>query len=515
VRGDRPGLAILGALLAWTLAPVAYLAYRSLAHDLTITGAESLFGVDQLQYLSWVRSQGEHGLAANGFDLRLGDHVFAHPMFALSALAWRAGLSLPATLFLWAPVAAGVLFAGFRAYVNHAVEGERARVAALWLSLFFVTPAYALIGWPDWPGADDVAVFAGELAPTGALWGYLPAVIAMGLMPLFLLGVERLLDPVAPRSRARQVGWTSAAGLLVSWLHPWQGETLLLVVAAVVVWGRAWRHLPGLAVPLSATAAPLVYYAVLARADAAWDIARLQTHPERPSVVALVVTLAPFALALAARARPWDVRERILYAWPAAALVVYFLPLQQGYFLHALEAMSLPLAVLAVRGWQRLRWPAWAAVAALALCSVPGLVYSAHREREAILAPNQLFLLSPGEARALRHLEDAPGAGGVLASPRIAAAVPAQTGRRVWWGHPTWTEDFAARAAQVSELFDGRMDPERARRLVREAGARYVLADCTAARDLRPVLGGIVASRQRFGCATLYVLRVRARPARF
>ncbi|HVE69373.1 MAG TPA: hypothetical protein VNB64_12410 [Solirubrobacteraceae bacterium] len=516
MRRDPVGLAILAALMAWTLAPIAYLVYRSVAHDLTITGAESLFGIDQLQYLAWVRSQGEHGLAANGFDLRLGDHVFAHPMFTLSGLAWRAGLSLPATLFLWAPVAAGVLFAGFRAYVHRTVEGRWARPAALFLALFFVTPAYAVLSWPDWPGAADVSVFAGELAPTGALWGYLPAVIAMGLMPPFLLGVERLMRGAPDRTPARLVAGTAAVGLLVSWLHPWQGETLLLIVAVVVLWGREWRSLPRLAVPLAATVAPLLYYALLARADAAWDVARLQTHPERPSLLALAVVLAPFALALAAR-RPdvWSVRERILYVWPAAALAIYLLPIEQGYFLHALEAMSLPLGVLAVRGWQRLRWPAWAAAAALAVCSVPGLVYAAHREREAILSPGQVFLVTAGEARALSRLEAAPGDGGVLASPRIASVVPALTGRRVWAGHPTWTEDFPVRIGAAAELFHGDTDPRRAQRLVRGAGVRYVLADCTAPRDLRPLLGRLVVVRRRHGCATLYVLRVSAPPARF
>lgn len=507
--------AILAALVGWALLPVAYLVHRSVRDGLTLTGAESVFGSDQLQYLAWARSLGAHGLAANGFDLTVGDHVFFHPMFALSGLAWRAGVALPATLLLWAPVAAVVLFAGFRAYVARTVQGGGAQAAALWLALFFQSPAYTLLGWPGWPGGHDVTVFAGELAPTGALWGYLPAVIAMGLMPVFLLAVERLLDErPGARSRAWYAAVAATSGMLASWLHPWQGETLLLIVAMVVVWSRGWRRIPRIALPLGATAAPLLYYALLARVDTAWDVARLQTHVERPTLLALAAVLTPFAVGLAARRRGWDVRERILYVWPVAALGVYLLPLEHGYFLHALEGMSLPLAVLAVRGWHRLGWPAWAGVAALAACSLPGLVYTAHRERQAILAPGQAFLVTGGEAEAMRWLESAPGAGGVLASPRLAAMVPGATGRRVWMGHPTWTPDFGERSARVAELFDGRMTAARARRLVRRTEAGFAFADCSARRDLRPLLGPLVAAQRTFGCATLYVLRVRARPAR-
>ena len=45
------------------------------------------------------------------------------------------------------------------------------------------------------------------------------------------------------------------------------------------------------------------------------------------------------------------------------------------------------------------------------------------------------------------------------------------------------------------------------RELVRASGARFVLADCTTRRDLRPALGRMVTAVRHFGCATVYVLR--------
>ena len=46
-----------------------------------------------------------------------------------------------------------------------------------------------------------------------------------------------------------------------------------------------------------------------------------------------------------------------------------------AYPVHALGGLSLPLAILAVRGWRRLRLPAVAGAAAVALITVPGTVY--------------------------------------------------------------------------------------------------------------------------------------------
>jgi hypothetical protein len=171
--------------------------------------------------------------------------------------------------------------------------------------------------------------------------------------------------------------------------------------------------------------------------------------------------------------------------------------------------MSLPLAILAVRGWRRLRLPRAAAVAAIAVVTLPGLAFTVDFLRQTTAGDDRSLLLRPEEARALRYLDAAPGGGGVLASPRIASAVPAFTGRRTWVGHPTWTPGFDARVRQDLDLFAGRLTGARARALVRAARVRWVLSDCAGNRDLRAALGPLLVRVRRFGCATVYELRAR------
>jgi hypothetical protein len=67
------------------------------------------------------------------------------------------------------------------------------QAAALVLALFFVTPAAPLAGWTF--GSNGIGALTGQLSPTGALYGYLPVVITVGVMPLFALGLEAIADP--------------------------------------------------------------------------------------------------------------------------------------------------------------------------------------------------------------------------------------------------------------------------------------------------------------------------------
>ena len=63
-----------------------------------------------------------------------------------------------------------------------------------------------------------------------------------------------------------------------------------------------------------------------------------------------------------------------------------------AYVVHALGGLSLPLAILAVRGWRRLRLPAVAGAAAVALITVPGTVYWARELERGCRPPQQLYL---------------------------------------------------------------------------------------------------------------------------
>jgi hypothetical protein len=342
----------------------------------------------------------------------------------------------------------------------------------------------------------------GEMYSAGLLWGYLPAAISVALMPLFLLGVERV---AARPARARELAAVCACGAAASWLHPWQGQVLLVtLVAALVLRPRRDRRLGPVVLAGAATLAPLLYYFVLSLADPAWELAAKAN--EEVGVLPLwtvLLALVPIgaAAALGVRRAPADLGEAMLLAW-APATVLVFAFLSPSVPQHALEGIAIPLGVLAVRGLARLRRPALTA-AALALLVVPGGLFMADWLEDTVRAPGQAHYLAPGERAALDHLR-ATGGGTVLSSPRLGALIPSATGLRPWVGHPSWTHDFARRAREADALLQGTLGRERADRLLRDSGARFVLVDCRSSADGLAALGPLVAEEAAFGCASVH-----------
>ena len=51
------------------------------------------------------------------------------------------------------------------------------------------------------------------------------------------------------------------------------------------------------------------------------------------------------------------------------------------------------------------------------------------------------------------------------------------------------------------------MPASQARALVAGTGARFALIDCGASPQIRDLLGPLVVSERRFGCAYVYLLR--------
>ena len=493
------------------MAPLIYLGAKAGATDRSFTGAAGIFPADQLQYFALIRSSGEHLLAANGFDLGEGGHVLLNPMFAVSGLIWRAGVSVEFSFLLWLPVAVLVVFIGSRTFVRRFLGPGRAASCALALALFAVSPVVAVASWAGAPGEKALDLVAGESATAPLLWGYLPAAVALGLVPLCVLGLARLISEDR-RPQPRVLAATSATGALAAWLHPWQGVLLLLLAGGLLLWTRRRSAVFATAVPIAAIGLPLLYLFGLSHGDPSFELARAQLPTLRPNFLAIAIALAPLGvLAGFGVRRPLEEpHERLLVMWPPVSVAASLL-LPLDVLSHLLEGISVPLAVLAVRGWQRLPLPAKAVVPALAVAIVPGLIYSADQTRQAADADRLGFFLDSGETSALAALDRAPGDGGVLSDAAVGAAVPAFTGRRTWVGHPTWTPDYPHRSRETGALFSGRISPHRARRLVRRAGARWLLVPC-GRPDVAPLLGPLVVRRQAFGCARVYEIAVPVRP---
>jgi len=498
----RPELAVAVALALWTLVPM----FTLLGHGGVFNGAYGSDVPDLMQYMSFIRDSGQHVLISNRFDVVGDPHLFLDPVFALSGLAWRLGASIQLALLLWIPISVLALLLGFAAYIRRLLGRDRTATAvALVLAFFYVAPAMALTQWLHGSstlrfGTQVVGLelFAGSYA-----WGGGPA-IAIALMPCFLLAVERLLDP-ARRAAGRSAGWYATwaglAGMLATWVHPWQGITLLAIVAALVLWGRFDRRYLALALPVVLTAAPLAYYVALSHTHSAWMTV------SRPNDYAhfglwLVLGLAPVLLALPGlRGRDLDVQERMLRIWPFAAFGVY-LALDRTWFYQALAGLSLPLAILTVRGWRTLRVPRWVAAAAVIAVTVPGTIWVVQE----LVRTRAEHFFSTGEARALSFLDRSRRAGPVLAPAMpLGQAVPAFTGRQTYVGHYYWTPDYTGRSALADQLFDGRLSRAQAVALVRVSKAAFLVSDCRRGRaDLQPLLGGLIVRVWRFGCATVY-----------
>ncbi len=501
-------LALLALVLVWAFAPVVVLLVQSLRHGYTLTGADGPIPSDQLQYLAWVRDAGEHGLAANLFDLRPSGHVFLHPMFTPSGLANRVGLPIPLAYWLWKPVAALALAGGALVWVKRLLPGRAgAQAAAAALALFAFSPLSAIVLWGELGSAatrSETYTSAGEMFVAGELWGYAQTAIAIGLMPVVVLLVERGLRG----KPAAALAWATAAGAAVSWLHPWQGVTLALVLGGLAAWpGQSHRRRVLTLVPVAGLIAPLGYYALLAHYDVAWELASRQNQVGHPPVYALVLAIAPLALAAAfGLRRPGDdLIERALLLWIAASLVA--LAALKAFPPHFLAGLSFPLSVLAVRGAGRIGGSRAMAAGAVAVATLPGMAYVAREFHRVYELPVQQLYLVGDEADALAYVRHGAQPGGVLASPRLATSVPSQTGRAVWEGHPSWTPDYEARVTAAQQLFTGALAPGPARMLVGTSGARVLVAGCATRADLPRLLGPLVARTRRFGCATVYELR--------
>jgi hypothetical protein len=514
-RGFRPEHAELAVLVVLSLLSLAFVA-ALVERGGELTWIEGFQVADQAQWLTWVRESGERVLVGNRFDLRPDDPVLLHPVGLASPL-YLLGLSPALAYMAWKPIAVAVLFWGVWRWLARLLPGRGERALALSVALLFAPPVAAL-GARAFGDRDDavLAFISGEVWPPGYLWGYPMTALALGLMAIAFLYAERALAAERP---GRDAWLGAAAAFGASATHPWQGLILLGVLGAACAWQAAAREttvreLVRRLWPVAAGAAlPAAYYALLTAVDDSWARTAEVYREDFDRWPLWLLALALLPLVLPAlpgyRGGAEGLQERILRVWPPVALVLYLLPFGTFPF-HAFNGISIPLAVLAVR-WAA-PWlhrpgirPALVGIA-LVLLILPGAADRVRLARAAVQIGVEPYALEPGEADALDALESDPRPGGVMATVYLGQLVPEHTGRETWVGHPSWTPGFQARAARAAELLDGRLGTSGARELVRESGARFVLARCGAGERLERWLGPLVRRTRRFGCATLHEL---------
>lgn len=515
----------LGCLLILTaLAFAPLLALASKGRELS--GADGFFATDQMQYLAWIREAGNHILIGNPWDLAPGERRFLHPGFLLSGLLYRY-LDFPITLsyLIWKPVAIGVTFAGCLLYVRRLVRGRGPQHAALVLALFAVMPVVALVAWTGWGGKPRTYTFGfitGEIWSAHYVWGYFFTGIAVFMIPLVLLALERWREN---RRAALLIG--SALGvLIITWLQPWQGAEIAGIVIAVELL-RALPRLGGrrpswlmIATVAAAAGLPAIYYFWLSHADPAWKLAGEVNSAGAQALWAwpwwaVVATLLPLALpaVFAYRLKTPTWQDVALRVWPFAILAVYLSP--TGTFpYHSWQGLTLPLAILAVIGIRSLpiKTPLWLTVIAVAVMTIPGTAHKIETFYNSVHSAADPYWVFPGEAEALNVLENDPRPGGVLGPSYSSLLVPSRTGRETYVGPFSWTPDWSVKATTANDLFEGRLTGAAARRFVIRSRARWLIADCrlldvsSLDKSIAPLLA---RPPQRFGCATLYELRYR------
>jgi hypothetical protein len=504
-RIDRFDIAVLASFSAVSIWVLVLDLWQVVAHGRVWTGTDGFYLVDQMQYLAWIRDASHHLLASNLFVLHSTPADYFQPAVAISGLLSGLGMPPWLSLLLWKPVAVGAAFYAVRVYARRNLTGLWQRRAALVLGLFFgsFSVIYGSFG------------VVGDLFPGFLSWGYTFGLLAVAAM----LGALLVYD----RSRRRDgMAWAPALlGALAGSLHPWQGELLILVVlgAELVGWRTSRRFPRRWSVPLLtvvATGVPLLYYAILGRADLSWGLAR-EASKHSFSMWTIVLALAPLALpaALAYRKRATSFLAVATRVWPIAAVAVYTVSATgvSATPLHAFEGVTIPLAVLAVQGVQGLRLPRSLSarrrllgVVAVALATVPATAYEliAATTLVAPSAGNANFITGD-ERHALRYLAHNRQSGGVIARFYLGAIVPAETGRRTYVGHCLWSEpDCSPHAELAQQLIEGSLSPSVARSVVQQSGARFVLSDCGTQADLSSALGPALRSVHRFGCASVY-----------
>lgn len=495
-RFDLFLLAILAALSLWTLGLDVW---HAAAHGLIWTGSDSIYAEDGMQSMSWIQGILHHGASPDMYVLGHTPADFFQPLLGISAGVTALGVAPYVALLLWKPVAVVGIFFAARTYVHRTVSGQWPRRAALALALFFAWGAVIGDSWIPWWS-----------------WGY----------PFALLSLACALGALLAYARdraAQRIGLLPPLlGALASWLHPWQGEILILILLvselSMFLLGERVGLLP-LVLTVALTALPLGYFALLVHFDSVWQQERqvaLSTFP----LSDVARAFAPLALPalLAYRRRPPSFIALTARVWPLAALAIFgFSEWQGSGSTHALLGITIPLAVVSVEGVCSLPWKValrhvpslpLLALPLVAVLTIPGTIHMLNVARAATRPKrgNSNFITS-GENAALTYLAHDPRPGGVLTRFYLGMVVPPKTGRQTYVGNCYWSEPNCSYRGTISEkLLIGQLQPADARRFVERSGARFVLADCRS-RDLTATLAPITIEVHRFSCATVYVVR--------
>jgi hypothetical protein len=505
---------LLAALLTVGFLPYSLSAIHAARSHQVFLGVSGVFPFDQDQYLAYAASA-PAGVIRNLYG-SIGARVFVDPVWSISGIVEGLTRISPAfVMAFWNLIGALTLFAGARHLTNRYISAADPwrRTVAMLLSLFGGMTIAVSVGSAS--PAQAYAASGVDLMPVQSVWGYAPIAIAIGLMPFALTGMERLAE--GDRS-SRTAGLTFALCLLVGWLHPWQGATLMLIGLGLMTWRWAERRsicCPGWQILLIASGllAGPAYFKLLPMINASWgrfDRAD-QTGFTLSSRYILEALVPSLAFAGMGAWRVWGrARElRVLLIWPVAVLAL--VAMRPPEVFHSFDGLALPLGVLCAFALPRYattrRGAAWRGICLLALAvqliSI-ALVTSTliNFTQGPWRAPLQE--VRSGDVAAIRvahaHARGRP----ILTTQELGVVLPLISGDATWVGDEFWTPDVQRRVFEADRFFLGHERVAQARRFVDATGARTVVEPCGWTHNLTPTLRPLGFRRVTVGCSTVY-----------
>lgn len=524
-RFDGVELLLLAAFAVVSVWVIGLDLWQVVVNGRTWTGTDGIYITDQMQYLSWIVSASHSGLVANLFVTRSTSAVYLQPAILVSGMLAAVGVPPTIALLIWKPVAVLAFFFAARAMTGRVLRGRGrgAQLVALTFALFYgcLSIVYGRVS------------VVGDLFPGFLSWGYPFSLLAVAATVYALLSYER-----ARTERRLSIAPGLLAALAGS-LHPWQGELFVLVLIGgeLIGGGTRWRHpreelssprVRLAALTLAIALVPLVYYYLLGKLNIDWQLGQAASkHNFPPGAIAM--TLAPLAIValLGLRGPAGGFIGRAARLWPLAAVLIYLQALtsEGAAPLHAFDGITLPLSLLAVRGYMRLRdepgalrrlWPRsrrtrWAIIAcALVLGTLPETYDELHLAWDSVkpTAGDGNFI-QPAEKRALAYLKHDSDPGGVISSAYLGMLVPGYTGRHTYVGDCVWsTPNCGDRNTVTQSLLSGQLSTIDAQQVVSSSNARFVLLACgSATSKVEAQLRPLTVSVAQFGCASVIELR--------
>lgn len=255
------------------------------------------------------------------------------------------------------------------------------------------------------------------------------------------------------------LGWTVWNGVEHKTLV-WQPLVWTMLGAAPVLGYQYWlvRHDPLLAGWNAQNLTP---------APPLWDLLLSLS----PALIAAVIGLGRF---LADAPGP---RRRLAAVWLVLGLALVYFPfaLQRrfmlGLYIPAVAMAAWLADVLSTAGRSWVRW-LWRGMLAL---SVPTNLAILLAGLHGIQTHDPVLFLTRGESRALEWVRtETPPDATLLASPEMGMFIPAQTGRRVLYGHPFETVDAEKEKRTAETLYEGRWAAGEAASYLISRGIDYI-----------------------------------------